>query len=1253
MQSDRGGAGLEAAAGGRQTTSPTHRSRRASRASVGGAADAGGVDLQNRVFAWAASFMLAEQPIRTSELPVGIVTRVGAQTGFLVDDVALITSSNNYALFQVKAGLRLGSRETSPFASALEQIVCQYLDGDLPDPSGVNRHIDPERDALVICTNSSASASVRVHLRRAITRIAANPPGTALNHQLTVDEDAALTTMLGHVRRIWTRSAEGTLGRRPPSDEQLRVFLRCVRVLELDLDDRASHQMEAASLLNQVLATTEDTARAWIALVSEAQAAAVARLWRERTDLVGALSRQGLHLSPPARFAEAIQVLQHQSAINESVLERDARLPISGGLHIEREVSELLATAAGEKNILLIGEAGAGKSSVAHDFAMTRSARQDVLLLRASDLVGANRMELSAPMAVILQSWAGPRGFLVVDGVDAMRGAEDRESLTDLVLSLEGSRWQVVATVRTFDARNNRRMQAAFAGPPISSEPGFFDPDMSNLCHLVVGELTERDLQHAALPSDLRSIVTDAAPELRKLLRNPFNLRLAATMCANDSGSGRGSLLRTHSRVNLLQLYWETRAHDVDGLATGLLLTRITREMLRNRRMTVVEQEPLIGPSDAAAVNALLRANVLSCGTATMPAARRTLAFSHNILFDYAVAAYLLYDSADAGGLLRELNADPSLPLVARPSLDLLIELLWESRIAGAFWPTCLSIAESPHTLGSLAFAARLANLIKTPEDVAQLFPEQGRSEGVSGLLPSQELTRQLIGALRTNNLLPDASQAEIPLSSLAVALARNAGSSTADAALCANLLLALQLRCPVAPASPGRPDRGLALRTLLDSCRSDPESMEQIAGVAIRQLPHLVAIDDEARAAAEALLADQPALQQWGGTVLNSMAESVVPAAAGNPDLARRLAVAIVTFHETRDEQVDLGLSAVLPLNEARKQQAEFSCYLLGEAYGDLCTANLDLAASLYCEIANGDYLPEERNYWRNSGSDGVSALRYGPEPRWTPHEIARSAGSALAVALRNADPADAQGPVDCLVADLRNAAAWAHLIADSMGGEQATVPALLPALDSGALLANGRCSSAAATLLAAFAREDPGLGPRLENAILRAWELIDERSGSQAMKDSLLGSLPSELVRAEALAARVAELEEYPEPPDPPAPDDSFGMIVDAEGADEAKPSTPVEAAMQWLRAEVAAARQAPQDGGGTRHLAEAFSEADNLLGESELTINDHELLLAEGAAALARDSGTLPATHIGDRVLAVLLRASQSQHAGEFLK
>jgi hypothetical protein len=195
--------------------------RLTSAASAGGAAGASGVGLQNRVFGWAAAAMLAEQPLPRPNLVAGVVVRVGAQTGHELDDVAVQTVADNYALCQVKVGLNLGKAEDGSLSKALQQAVKQYLKGSLRVATGGERAVDPDRDALVLCTDSAAPASVREHLAVAVARTASQPPGTPLGEGSTVAQLKALNILLGHVRRLWVAEGEPA-----PDDEQLRRFLR-------------------------------------------------------------------------------------------------------------------------------------------------------------------------------------------------------------------------------------------------------------------------------------------------------------------------------------------------------------------------------------------------------------------------------------------------------------------------------------------------------------------------------------------------------------------------------------------------------------------------------------------------------------------------------------------------------------------------------------------------------------------------------------------------------------------------------------------------------------------------------------------------------------------------------------------------------------------------------------------------------------------------------------------------------------------
>ncbi|GAA1025748.1 hypothetical protein GCM10009557_00890 [Virgisporangium ochraceum] len=715
-------------------------------------------------------------------------------------------------------------------------------------------------------------------------------------------------------------------------------------------------------------------------------------------------------------------------------------------------------------------------------------------------------------------------------------------------------------------------------------------------------------------------------------------------------------MLAVRSRVDLLEAYWDRRVHNHDRAARTALLTRMCRTMVSNRSLRIVEAEPTVVAVDGLALEAMLSEGVLSGDAGPLPSAPRILSFSHNILFDYAAAIYVLHDPLDQRRLLETFDADPSLPLVARPSLELLADLLWKHRAAGVFWPLCLALAASQHVLASLAFAARLLRLIHAVEDLDPLAPQPGRTDRAAGLLPEQELVRQLAGALRTPAVLADPAAAVVPIAALALRLAGNANTSYSDAALAADLLHGLQLRVPLSAGDLGSGDRGQAVASLLDGCRADPRRMERLAEAGARQLPHVIGTSAAARGAAGRLLDDAAALREWGGTVLIWLADAVVPAASVDPELARRIATAIVTFREVRDEQISLGGSAVVPMNTSRRQNAEFAVYQLGQAFDRLCSTDLRVAAEIFCVLAEDDASSwPTRGNWPISISGATGSLRYGRDFSMIDRDAGETMAHGLAAALVDARSIEAGPAIRVLVQQLQSAEAWAALM--TAGDPVRLGLLLLPVLDSGALLAHPETHSAAATLLAAAAEHEPALAERLELAVAQAHALIDANGGAQRMKDALIGCLRAESITSVEFKTRLAELGPAGPPQALPRvrPIGEFGSwsTVDRLAERGIEFGAPLTTAARALDEALTAATSGGTDrSDAERTLSDRFTEADAVFARCQDLPADLELMLLRAAEVLARNPTATPGNALGERVLALLTDASNHPDAGKFL-
>lgn len=1234
-------------------------------ASSGGAGGAAGVGFQNLVFAWAASCVVAEVPL-LRPLAAGVAVNVGAQTGSEVDDVEVLTDQGNSVFIQAKIKLQLSAAIDSPLAKGLRQAVSQFLSGAVVEPSGP-RPFDCLRDAIVLCTDTKGPATIRTNLADAIPLIASQPDGSPLDRELTKPQSNALSVALTHVRRLWAVEKGGTA----PTDEDLRMLLKCLHVLTLDVGKGGADEQAAISVLHRGLEDKTQAAAAWQTLVEAAQDASERRQWRDRAALTLAMAQKQIVTTVGARYATAIATIRDRSSANLTKLQSEALLPVSGGLFISRTTAKTLKELESRDPILIVGDAGSGKSGVLQDFATSRRDVEEVVVLLAEDVAGANRLDPGTPLVEALRGWSGPPALLAIDGVDALRGSGDRETLGNMVAALTGTRWQVVASARSFDASNSRPLQRAFAGPPISSAEGEVDPRLSLVRHLRVGDLSDEDLDREIVePMPLASVLAEASPDLRALLRNAFNLRLAAELADSLTASQHSELLSVRTRVDLLGRYWSWRILDEGAQAREALLERLVKKMVDSRRLQAEKSEPTVLGSDSVALDDLLSRGVLASFEGPISGHSRAVAFTHNILFDYAAAIYVLLDIHDpANGLVRKLDADPTLPLVARPSFDLLVDLLWQSRPESQFWPTAIAVASSDHVLASLAIASRVANLAAEADDLTALA-DTGLEAADGTMTGHQRLAAQIASAAQATAVVTNAEAIVVPLSRLARALSEQSTTSFTNAALATDMIRGLQGRIPIGSVQgdDGSRERALTVANLLDSLRADPPGTERLAGALIHQVQYVVARSAEVRQAITRLVDDREALAQWGGTVTAWFPDIAAKTIETDPDLARRLSVTSVTFVETRDEDVTMGGSSVLPLRESRRQQANFAVYQLGEAYPALAASDVNVAAEIACDVIDHieptqlelsarqrDDAPE----WPMTSANATGWIEHsysiGLSNYW--HDDEQKYLKAVADGLLTAGDDAASRTVDVLVDRLHVGWAWAALMIEA-SDPAALFRVLRPAFSSGTLLAHPSSHPQAATLLKAAVQVRSVPHEELEAAVSNAIALLDRHERGDHTKEVLVGCLDADLIADEQLASRRKALgDTAPEIPsgasDERETHGRWSAVDQVLGEEGATLSPGVEQAARALE-------KALNDIGENHTesdeqldaLAGAFVDAHSAFENTpEIPVHIERVLL-DGAIRLARDTKITPDHSIAPLLLDVLEARSDNANVGRFL-
>ena len=179
----------------------------------------------------------------------------------------------------------------------------------------------------------------------------------------------------------------------------------------------------------------------------------------------------------------------------------------------------------------------------------------------------------------------------------------------------------------------------------------------------------------AAARQELTPLFDPVRPRLAELVRNPFNLNLAAGLL-----SGNPSRVYTvRSELDLLPLYWGQRvATGPETYGRLGVLEKLAREMIRQRRDRLHPPHDNFTNSDLAAIQGLLSNGVLRedqpPGYASTSA---PVAFAHALLFDFTVANQVLARPEDPMHLAGALAAEPDWALLLRSSVELHLAALW------------------------------------------------------------------------------------------------------------------------------------------------------------------------------------------------------------------------------------------------------------------------------------------------------------------------------------------------------------------------------------------------------------------------------------------------------------------------------------------------------------------------------------------------------------------------------------------------
>ena len=349
-------------------------------------------------------------------------------------------------------------------------------------------------------------------------------------------------------------------------------------------------------------------------------------------------------------------------------------------------------------NGVIIGSPGVGKTYLLRELRQNLKSRGMPHLLLPIDKLGEGtdeilRRELSYEGDLIEKLESVPisekKAVLLFDAFDAARSEETRKNFLRLIRRSiqELKQWNVVVTVRTYDAKKSQELLDLFGDLDNTDLTQYHSNGI--LCrHFTIPSLNEDEIRQAFDQiSSLERIYNAGSPEFKQLVANPFNLWLLEKIL--NTSKDKPDFSQVRSEVQLLGVFWQRRVEMASNEVHRLsVLTQIVRQMVKEHSLTVrldnIEND--LGfdkPTRETAWNDLLSDEILARVSST----RQRIAFSHNILFDYAISVLLIDDEPEQiEDFVRE---DPSRPLFLRPSFTYFFTRLWydaSENFWNAFW---------------------------------------------------------------------------------------------------------------------------------------------------------------------------------------------------------------------------------------------------------------------------------------------------------------------------------------------------------------------------------------------------------------------------------------------------------------------------------------------------------------------------------------------------------------------------------------
>ena len=437
----------------------------------------------------------------------------------------------------------------------------------------------------------------------------------------------------------------------------------------------------------------------------------------------------------------------------------------SGTIKINREeLRNDFQDFASRGNGVVIGSPGVGKTYLLNELHQRLKSDEIPHLLLPIDQLGQGTLEdlqseLSYKGDLIEKLKAIPvpdkKAILLFDAFDAARDENTRRHFLNLIqraIHELNESWNIIVTVRTFDATKSQELLDLFGNLDEADLTQYQSKDISCRHFTILPFNKDEILQALGQIGCSKFVYDDGSDDFKKILAKPFNLWLLEKILKNLSAADLTALSQIRSEVQLLDRFWQQR---IENEISERVLRRISHRMVEELSLTVrvddiYDDVDLDNPVRKTAWDKLQSDEILAKVSST----GQRIAFSHNILFDYAISVLLIDDEPQH--LEEFVLKEPSRPLFLRPSLTYFFTRLWYYDSA-SFWRAFWHIFPNNQSV-HLRLVARLiptSIIANEAREVEQLHPllEKLRNEEE---IANEAITR-LLQALQTLQIKRDA----------------------------------------------------------------------------------------------------------------------------------------------------------------------------------------------------------------------------------------------------------------------------------------------------------------------------------------------------------------------------------------------------------------------------------------------------------------------------------------------------------------